>query len=237
MERLLLFIFILFSTLTAHSQDGERIPFSKAVEMNIRQYAKKSDAAYHFQNIERAEFLFDSIIENVVKGSYLDNFEVNKRSGRKTELYRFKKPIIIITYTTWFTPGKGEIPALNKIAKKYYKDIDFVVLFWDSKQNVRKATRKYSNKINILYVDERDNRSDHIVKTMKHSFGMPTTFFIDENKMIVDLRRSAIHDYSEEFESSFIINYNSFQSGVSLLKDLNGNEGIVSDKPSLPKEI
>lgn len=237
MEKLLLIFFILFTTLTTHSQDRERIFFSKAVEKNIREYAKKSEAAYHFQNIERAEFLFDSIIDNVVKGSYLDNFKVSKRSGRKTKLYRFKKPIFLITYSTWITPEKGEIPALNKIAKKYHKDIDFVVLFWDSKKNVRKATRKYSKKINILYVDERDNRSGHVVKTMKHSFGMPTSFFIDENKMIVDLRRSAIHDYSEKFETSFKINYNSFLNGVSLLTDLMENEGIVSDKPRVQKEI
>ena len=237
MERLLLLTFILFNVLTTHSQDLERKSFSQVVEMNIKEYAKKSEAAYHFQNIERAEFLFDSIIDNVVKGSYMDNFEVNKRSGSKTELYRFKKPIILITHCTWCAPGKGEIPALNKIAKKYHKEIDFVVLFWDSKKKVRKATRKYSNKINIIYVDERDNKSDYVVRTMKHSFGMPSTFFIDENKMIVDLRRSVIHDYNEEFETSFKINYNSFLNGVSLLRDLMENEGIVSDKTSIPKEI
>lgn len=237
MKRLLLIIFLFLPIFSSQSQVRDQISFSKAIEDNIREYSKKSNTAYHFQDLERAEFLFDSIIDNVIKGSYMDNFEVNKKSGFKTEIYEFKKPIILISYCTWCTPGKGEIPALNKIAKKYHKDIDFIVLFWDSKENVRKATRKYSKRINILYVDERDNQSDHIVKTIKHSFGMPTTFFIDEQKMIVDLRRSVIDQYNEEFEISFNSNYSSFLSGVSILKDLNENSGIISEKPKLPKEI
>lgn len=217
MGRLLLLLFLLYS-LSIYSQEVDKVSFSEAVELNIKEYTKKSDIAYYYRDYERGEFLFDSIINNVIKGSYLDNFTVRKRSGRKIELNKFKKPIVLITYATWHTPGKGEIPALNKIAKKHHKEIDFVVLFWDTKKNVRRATRKYSRKINILYVDELENKFDHIVKTMKHSFGMPTTFFIDHDKRIIDVRRTAIHHYSEEFETSFNINYTSFLDGVSLLK-------------------
>ena len=139
--------------------------------------------------------------------------------------------MFLITYSTWCTPGKGEIPALNKIAENHSKEIDFVVLFWDSKKDVRKATRKYSKKINILYVDEKKNKFDHIVKTMKHSFGFPTTFFIDKNKTIIDLRRTAVDNYNEEFETSFQINYNSFLDGVSILKELTESDVVVSDEP------
>ena len=113
-----------------------------------------------------------------------------------------------MTYASWCTPGVGEIPALNEIAEKYYKDIDFVVLFWDSKENVRKSTRDYSNRINIIYVDEKENTNDHIVEIMKHSLGFPTSFFIDETKRIVDVRRGVLHPYNEKYEISFELNYN-----------------------------
>src|SRR5690554_6914097 len=74
MKRLLLFLFVFLPIFPSLAQ--ERILFSKAVEENIREYSKKSNAAYYYQNIERAKFLFDSIIDNVVKGSYMDNFEI-----------------------------------------------------------------------------------------------------------------------------------------------------------------
>ncbi|QQX76548.1 MULTISPECIES: TlpA family protein disulfide reductase [Aequorivita] len=219
----LLYLFLLVS-FSAQSQIGQESYFSEAIGKNIRKYTKNSQMAYAEQDFERAEFLFDSLINNVINGSYLDNFKVRKLSGRKIELYKFEKPIFLMTYASWCTPGVGEIPALNEIAEKHYKDIDFVVLFWDSKENVRKSTRDYSKRINIIYVDEKENTNDHIVEIMKHSLGFPTSFFIDENKRIVDVRRGVLHPYNEKYEISFELNYNSFLNGISLLKNLGDEE-------------
>ena len=219
MGRKLLYLFLLI-TFSAQSQIEQGSLFSEAIGKNIKKYTKNSQRAYADQDFERAEFLFDSLINNVINGSYLDNFKVRKLSGRKTELYKYEKPIFLMTYASWCTPGVGEIPALNEVAEKYYKDIDFVVLFWDSKENVRKSTRDYSRKINIIYVDEKENKNDHIVEIMKHSLGFPTSFFIDEKKRIVDVRRGVLHPYNEKYEISFELNYNSFLNGISLLKNL-----------------
>lgn len=233
-----LLLLLLLISISSYSQDGEKIPFSQAVQSNINEYIKKTETAFEFQNFKRAEFLFDSIINHVVKGSYLDNFEVNKRNGKRTQLHQFEKPMVLLTASSWCVPGIGEIPALNAIAKKYHKDIDFVVLFWDNKKKTRKASKEYSRNIHIVYVDEIDNKSDNIVKTMKHSFGIPTTFLIDENKRIIDIRRGVIHGYHEEFDVSYKGNYNSFLSGVSSLQDsLEDNEGMAIDKSKLPKEL
>lgn len=139
-----------------------------------------------------------------------------------------------MTYASWCTPGKGEIPALNGIAKEYSKYIDFVVLFWDSKSKVRKASKEYSKNITILYVDETENTHDHIVETMKHSLGFPTSFFINKDKMIVDVRRGVLHPYNEEYEISFELNYNAFYNGISLLKNFSDdkqNDLVTQDDP------
>ncbi len=219
MGRKLLYLLLLV-TFSAQSQIEQGSLFSEAIGKNIKKYTRNSQNAYADQDFERAEFLFDSLINNVVNGSYLDNFKVRKLSGRKIELYKFEKPVFLMTYASWCTPGVGEIPALNEVAEKHYKDIDFVILFWDSKKNVRKSTRDYSSKINIIYVDEKENKNDHIVEIMKHSLGFPTSFFIDENKRIVDVRRGVLHPYNEKYEISFELNYNSFLNGISLLKNL-----------------
>lgn|SRR5690606_13611846 len=220
MGRKLLYLFLLVSISSQTQNLGQRTLFSEAIGQNIKKYTTKSQLAYFDHDFERAEFLFDSLINNVVNGSYLDNFKVRKLSGKKIELYKFEKPVFLMTYASWCTPGVGEVPALNEIAEKHYKDIDFVVLFWDSKENVRKSTRNYSSKINVIYVDEQENKNDHIVEIMKHSLGFPTSFFIDENKRIVDVRRGILHPYNEKYEISFELNYNSFLNGISLLKNL-----------------
>ncbi len=233
MGRKLLLLYLLIS-FTALSQDIEpRNLFSKVIGENIKSYRQNSQDAYLNGDFERAEFLFDSLINQVVNGSYLDNFKVKKLSGRKIELYDFEKPIFLMTYASWCTPGSGEIPALNDIAKKYHKEIDFLVLFWDTKEKVKKAAKKYHKNITILYIDEKENKHDHIVETLKHSLGFPTSFFIDENKRIVDVRRGVLHPYNEEYSNSFELNYNSFLNGISLLKNLNlDNNNLTSENDS-----
>ncbi len=219
MGKKLLYLFLFF-TLTVQSQIGQESLFSDAIGKNIKKYTKNSQKAYADHNFEYAEFLFDSLINNVVNGSRLDNFKVKKLSGKKIELYKFEKPMFLMTYASWCAPGIGEIPALNDVVEAYYKDIDFVILFWDSKENVKKSAREYSRKIKIVYVDEKENKNDHIVQIMKHSLGFPTSFFVDEDKRIIDVRRGALHPYNEKYEVSFELNHNSFLNGISLLKNL-----------------
>ena len=214
------FTFLLLSSLPLLSQktEGDAL-FSKAIGENIRKYRVESRRAYRTRDEERAHFLFDSLVNNVVNGTLLDNFEVRKFSGKKTTLYKYKKPIYLITYASWCVPNAGEIPAFNDIADKYFNEIDFVVLFWGSKRKIRKFKRKYDKRIHILYIDEKENKNDFAIRIMKHSVGFPTSFFISRKKNILDVRRNHLDHYNKEYTSSYNANYQSYMSGVTLLKN------------------
>jgi len=222
---LLLFILVSFAALSQENEPKKF--FSQAIDKNVRKYRRESRKAYARKDLERAEFLFDSLVKNVVNGTYLDNFKVRKFSGRRIELYQFEKPTYLITYASWCVPGVGEIPAFNDIADRYYNEIDFIILFWGSKKKIRKIKRKFSRKVNILYVDEKENRHDFTIRTMKHSLGFPTSFFINADKKIMDVRRNFLHHYLEDYTSSYNSNYQSFTSGVSLLHQ--GMNGRIKD--------
>ena len=229
---LLLFLLVSFSVFSQEAEDENL--FSQAIGNNIKKYKFQSNQAYIDQNYDRAQFLFDSLINNVINGSRLDDFAVRKTSGKKVNFYDFEKPVFLITYASWCTPGIGEIPALNKIAEENKDEIDFVVLFWDSKKKARKKAREYSSDIAILYVDETENTHDHIIETMKHSLGFPTSFFVDSNKTIIDVRRGVLHPYNESYDVSFDMNYDSYHNGVSLLKSFDTNKQtdlVVKDNP------
>ncbi|MEZ4857914.1 MAG: thioredoxin family protein [Flavobacteriaceae bacterium] len=219
MGKLLLALFLLTS-LVSYAQDFEsKTYFSDVIEKNIRKYRINAKRAYVKNDLERAQFLFDSLINHVVKNSYIDNFKVRKFSGKKIELHEFEKPIYLITYATWCTPGIGEIPALNDIVENYSNEIDFVMLFWGSKKDIRKLKQNINGKINILYVDEKENKNDFVIRCMKHTLGFPTSFFISKDKKILDVRRNFLHHYSEEYTKSYNANYQAFTSGVSLLQN------------------
>ena len=215
MSRIFLVFYFLFS-ISVYSQQ-ETPTFSEAISNNLKKYREKADKAYRNDNVARAEFLFDSLVNNCLKGARLDNFKVKDLKDNVVDLNGFHKPVYLITNSSWIVPTEGEIPALNKLADKYYKEIDFVMLFWDNQKTAKELSREYSKNIKILYVDELKNNSSYVVRNLKHSLGFPTSFLLDKEKQIIDIQRKISHPYGLDFEKSFNLNTNSFSKAISLL--------------------
>ena len=215
--RKFLFLILTFSCLGTSLAQQDELRFSEALSQHLAKYKKHADKAYRTDNLERADFLFDSLVNYCLKGSRLDNFKVKDLRKRSVYLDEFQKPLYLITYASWIAPTAGEIPALNKLAEKYHEQVDFVMLFWDNRSTTKELAKKYSSHITILYVDELQNNSPHVVKMMKHSLGFPTSFLLDKDKKILDIRRKVSHPFGIEFERSFDLNYDSFSNALSLL--------------------
>ncbi|WP_432410263.1 TlpA family protein disulfide reductase [Rasiella sp. SM2506] len=216
--KLLLLIFLISFAGISQEEIEAKPMFSQEITKNINTYVKKSQLAYHDKDYARADFLYDSLVQNVILNTYLDNFKVKKCSGKEIEMSKFEKPMILLSTASWCTPSSGTIPALNEIANTFGNNIDFVVLYWDTKENAKKASKEFKKNIQIVYVDELDNKGAAAVKDMKHSLGLPTCFLLDENKKIIDIRRTVIHPYHTEYAISYEENYDAFYAGVQLLK-------------------
>ena len=216
MARFLLLFFIFYLAQPAFGQQEEkRIFFSEALSLYLPKYDKKAKKAYSRRDFDQGKELFDSLVEFQLNGSYMDNFGFNKMNSKEIAFYDFKKPVYLITYASWCITSEGEIPALNQLAAKYHDKIDFVILFWDDKRTTKKMAKAYNGNIKILYVDEMQNNDSYVISQLKHSLGLPTTFLIDGNKKILDIRRGVTHFYGKSFEESFDLNYNSIYDGIA----------------------
>lgn len=216
MRKLLLLFLTQLFIISAFAQQ-EPVSFSEALTTHLPKYKKHADKAYRTQNIERATFLFDSLVNYCLKGSRMDNFKVKDLRRKPVLLDEFQNPVYLTTYASWIAPTAGEIPALNKLADKYHDQVDFVMLFWDNRETAKELAKKYSDHITILYVDEMQNSSPHVIKMMKHSLGFPTSFLLDKDKNILDIRRKIAHPFGIELEKSFDLNYDAFSNALSLL--------------------
>lgn len=216
MRKILLLFLTQILVVSVYAQQDE-ISFSEALTTHLPKYKKQADKAYRTQNVERADFLFDSLVKYNLKGSLLDNFKVQDLKKKIVSLDEFQKPVYLTTYASWVVPTEGEIPALNKLAEKYGEQVDFVMLFWDDHSTTKNLAKKYHKNIKVLYVDEGKNNSPYVIKMMKHSLGFPTSFLLNTNKKIIDIRRKISHPFGIEFEKSFDLNYNSLTSAISLL--------------------
>ncbi len=194
---------------------SETITFHDALKPHLKKYNVQSDIVYESGDIGKGQALFDSLVHNYLVGSRFHDYSLKKAGGGKVKLGKIKKPVFLITYASWCVLNKGEIGALNKLSRKYGKDIEIVVLFWDTKENVRKVGRKFKGKVKVCYANEAYRNDLKIVSTLKHTLGFPTSYFLSSNLEVIDIKRggATIGPHST-YRDSYDQNYTLFNGRI-----------------------
>lgn len=201
------------------SQD-KVVYFSDAIKTNIKKYNSESDRAFQNGDIQAGQALFDSLVQHKLVGSKFDDYSFKSVNSRKVKLSKIKKPVFIITYSSWCVIGKGEIPALNKLARKYDKEVQFIVVFWDTKSDMRKISRKFNNAIKVCYANESYKNDARIVSTLKHTLGFPTSYYLNSNLEVVDIKRGGIQlPPRTSGKKAFEMNYRLFNERLDIFLD------------------
>lgn len=215
-------IILLFSVLLFQSSFAQDkvVYFSEAIKSNIKKYNKDSDKAFEDGDIAAGQALFDSLVQNKLVGSKFDDYSFKSVNSRKVKLSKLKKPVFIITYSSWCVIGKGEIQALNKLVRKYDKQVQFIAVFWDTKNDTRKIARKFNNKIKVCYANESYKNDARIVATLKHTLGFPTSYFLNSGLEVVDIKRGGIQlPQRTNSKTAFDMNYRLFNERLSIFLD------------------
>ena len=223
MRLILLFSLIVSLSFEANAQQ-ETVTFSDAIKTHIRKYNIQSDIAYENSDIAKGQALFDSLVQNYLVGSRFNDFSLKSVGSKKIKLSKINKPVFMITYASWCIMNKGEIAALNKLSRKYDKDVHFIVLFWDKKSEAKKIGRRFNSNIDVCYANESYRNDAQVVATLKHTLGFPTSYFLNRNLDVVDIKRGGIQAVPKmPFRESLALNYDLFNSRISeflLKKDL-----------------
>ncbi len=197
---------------SSFSQDAA-VSFSTAIKNNIKKYNSKSNIEFEKGDIEKGNALFDSLVQNHLVGSRFDDYSFKCVNSRKVKLSKFKKPVFIITYASWCVMNNGEIPALNKIARKYNNDIQFIVVFWDIKSDMKKIARQFNRHVKVCYANEFYKNDEDVVATLKHTLGFPTSYFLNADLDVVDIKRGGVPlPPKMALKKAFEINYTFFNN-------------------------
>lgn len=190
------FVFLSLYSLFGQESVELRLPssetrvFSQAVATNIKRYRENCSLAYQTEDLERAEFLFDSLVNKVLIGTQFDNFRVNNYRSKQTfEFEEFEKPVYLKTSAVWAEPNNSEIKAFNDMAEEFGDIIDFAILYWDAPETIREARKEFNDNITILYVNELENDNTAVVPILKHSLGLPSIILMDQERTIINIRK------------------------------------------------
>lgn len=230
MTRKILLLAFLLSFSRNYSQDS--IPyFSDALRSSINSYNAASNRAFENKDFTEGKRLFDSLVQYKLTNTRFDNFTVKGYNSKDLILNNINKPILLVTYASWCILNRGDAAALNELAKKYPDALQIVIIFWDKKQNLKKIANQFSNAIKICYANESYTNDFRIIATLKHTLGIPTVFFIDENKKVVNINRVKNHyKPKNSFDTALSISYNLFEQMINpSLNKITSNSGIVNN--------
>ena len=229
MKNLLVLLVFLQCTLS-YSQD-EPVLFSDALRVNFSKYKSQSNQAFSQGDIERGQFLFDSLVQNQLIGSKFNNYTLKRVSDRKLKMSKVKKPIFLITYAAWCVPSKGEFLALNKLAKEYHNDIEFIVIVWGKKKEVKKYASKLSGHIEVCYAHKTFSSGNEIVENLRETLGFPTCYMIDSYLQVVDIKRgSALVPLKTPTKKAVELNYNLFKERLASIATIKDESSVLVKK-------
>ncbi|MBW4361313.1 TlpA family protein disulfide reductase [Flavobacterium taihuense] len=229
MNKLLLTLILSFFFTASYCQDTITY-LSDAIKENLNTYKKASNSAYEKRNIEEGKNLFDSLVKKKLIGTKFDDFNLKVYKEKNVKTNRINKPIFIITYASWLVIPKGEIPALNILAKEHRDDMQFIVIFWDKKSDLKNIAYKFSDAIKVCYANENYEKDAHIVASIKHTLGFPTSIFIDENKNVVNIKHfDSKVKLRTPIKEAIITSYNYFSKDINenLVNAVSKNKGFT----------
>lgn len=183
---LTLLLFTYFSLLYAQEN---KVYFDDALSQHLRTFNNQSDLALKNDRPEEVDALFDSLVKNHLRNTYIADLKFKKVSGGKLNAEQLDKPFLLITKNSAIIQRKAEINKINDLATAYKDQVTFIVLYWDKKPTAKKKARSYNNNVTVVYADERNNKSNSTLSIYKHSFGVPVCFYINQDKQIIDIDR------------------------------------------------
>src|SRR6478736_2569272 len=93
---------VLISLLTffSYGQEQER-SFTDILRKHFPRYKSISENAYRRNEIERAEFVFDTLVKNQLIGTKFDDYSLKRIHESDIKLSSVQKPIFIQTFVSW----------------------------------------------------------------------------------------------------------------------------------------
>jgi thiol-disulfide isomerase/thioredoxin len=191
MRLILPFCIYLLSCSFSYGQD-DIIYFTDALKKHLKPYYIKSEKQLRQGDYAEADVSFDSLVEHHLIGSRFTDYTLKNVNGGRVKLSKVKKPVLLLTYASWCVMGKGEIPAINKLSKKYSKDVQIVVIFWDKKHRIKKLARKFRGNVKVCYASEAYLNDARVVATLKNTLGLPTSYLLNADLDVVDIHRGGL---------------------------------------------
>lgn len=161
-------------------------------EEQLEKYHQDSEVYWERNDMENAAKYEDSI-SNLITSSYLDEYTFLTLDSIKYNTIRKDKPLFMQVTASWCAPCMFEIPALNSVVEKYSDKVDFVLLFWDSRPELKVLAEKYTEAVRLVPAEKEQPRPNELeISGFRHKLGFPTNYLIARDNRVVSFSQGAM---------------------------------------------
>lgn len=187
-----LLIIVTFFSCQGNKEAKTKIKKFSDTEAGIKKYREDSQKYWDKNDRENA-MKYDDSIDVLVKNSFLENYKFTAVDSSVFDMSKTKKPLFLQVTASWCAPCKAEIPALNKVVKKYKDKVDFVLLFWDSQKDLKRLAPEYNPNIVLVPSDKKSDEPTTIeISGFRHITGFPTNYLVSTNNEIINYTSGAV---------------------------------------------
>lgn len=129
-----------------------------------------------------------------IKGTSLLNYDFTDINGKVISTDAIKKPIVIVAAATWSGPFWGGVPALNQIVDENKDKIQFIMIFWDKEEKIKKMAHKINENIALIpaRAEDKVERGNLDISGFVHKIqDYPTGYLINKQKEFINVVRGA----------------------------------------------
>lgn len=132
--------------------------------------------------------------ENALVGQFAPGFELISISGKKVKLSDYVGfPVVLNFWATWCDPCRAEMPVLEEFYQKFNSKMVILAVNVDEEEpQVRSFVDQYGLSFPILL------DSGGVIARQYRVFGMPTTFFLDQQGKIQIIHTGALSEKTLE---------------------------------------
>ena len=148
---------------------------------------------YNFAVNNCGEESAEDLIDKCIKGSYLLNYNFTTIDSKTVSTDKINKPIVLITNAIWSAPCWGDVPALNEMVEKYHGKLEFIMIFWDKEDQVKRMAEKLDKRIKLVPARDIDKvQKGYLdISGFVHKLDYPTAYLIDKDKQFINVKRGA----------------------------------------------
>ncbi len=164
------------------------------------------------------------ILRTQLIGSKIDDFEFVDVNGDSIKTKNFDTPLFFEATASWCKPCVASIPAINQLSETYKDSIKFILITHDTGERAKTFAANFNKNVIIIPSKNPVNPTD-LVKIeaggFKHLFPFPTTYFINKDKTIVDIKTGGSVSGTHIIENdTFIVSEKeAFESNLAMLSE------------------